>query len=540
MRKAYYAALLAMGLPMAAMAQSAIDAQQISQGDFKGTARFMSMGGAFTALGGDLSTLGQNPAGIGVYRSNEVGVTLDINFQNTKTEPHTLGFANTNSQTKTYCNNFGYVGSTRLDGVLQTLNWGVSYGRATSFDRVYNGYVPRTQTSLSNYIAAFSAGTPGYEMEFNDAANYNPYFNSSADWLSILAYSSYMINPVSNDTYQGLYQNGTSGDMLYRVRETGYVDEYNMSVGGNVENLVYWGIGVGITDLHYTRTMYYSESMADAAVYSPDEGAITTGSAGFDLNTRKYINGTGWNLKAGVIIKPINEFRIGLAVHTPTWYHLEQGYDGTTNFAYTPTVGQFIDNTTEGNDYTEDAFFRWHYKAPWKLMAGMAGVIGGRAIISVDYQYDGYGSQSIKTPTAYYDGYEDGFENNDVLNADIKNYFKASNTVRLGLEYRVTPQFSVRAGYNYTTTNVKSEAENGSIEVFSSGTDASYTFNKNRQNISFGLGYRYGSWYIDAAYVYSKREGTFHAYTDFDGFRAPTNKVTDNNSSLVISTGFKF
>ncbi len=41
----------------------------------------MGMGGAFGALGGDLSTLSQNPAGIGVYRSNELGFTLDLDVQ---------------------------------------------------------------------------------------------------------------------------------------------------------------------------------------------------------------------------------------------------------------------------------------------------------------------------------------------------------------------------------------------------------------------------------------------------------------------------
>ena len=32
----------------------------------------MSMGGAFTALGGDMSTLSQNPAELGVFRSSEI------------------------------------------------------------------------------------------------------------------------------------------------------------------------------------------------------------------------------------------------------------------------------------------------------------------------------------------------------------------------------------------------------------------------------------------------------------------------------------
>lgn len=68
-------------LATGAFAQSAIDAYRFSQPDLRGTARFMGMGGAFGALGGDLSTLSQNPAGIGVYRSNELGFTLDLDVQ---------------------------------------------------------------------------------------------------------------------------------------------------------------------------------------------------------------------------------------------------------------------------------------------------------------------------------------------------------------------------------------------------------------------------------------------------------------------------
>ena len=71
-------------LPGAIMAQTAIDAYSISQNDLRGSARFMSMGGAFTALGGDISTLNQNPGGIGVYRSSDLSATLDITMQSSK------------------------------------------------------------------------------------------------------------------------------------------------------------------------------------------------------------------------------------------------------------------------------------------------------------------------------------------------------------------------------------------------------------------------------------------------------------------------
>ncbi|MCD8385748.1 MAG: outer membrane protein transport protein [Bacteroidales bacterium] len=532
----------------AALAQSAIDAQQISQSDFKGTARFMSMGGAFTALGGDLSTMNQNPAGIGIYRSNEVGATLDINIQSTKTSPSYSGFPSSSNQTKVYCNNFGYVGATIIPGggALKTFNWGASYNRAVSFDRRYRGYVNSTNTSLSNYIAYFSQGYTSSDLSFTN--DFNPYAEG-ADWLSILAYNSYLINPSGSDSYNGLYQNGTVGDALYNVRETGRVDEYNISFGGNVENVVYWGLSVGITDLHYTRTIYYSESMADARIYNvTGSPATTTGDAGFDLNSRKYINGSGWNLKLGVILKPMNELRVGFAFHTPTWYHLSQGYDGTIDYSYyNPTLsdgyqmgGQSV-NPLQGYEYTDDAYFQWHYRSPWKLMAGVAAVLGKQAILSLDYQYDSYGDMSIATPYFYdYGGWGTDFETNEDLRADIKQYFKGTSTIRVGAEYRVTPQFSLRAGYNYQTSGVKAEAAEGAIEVLTSGTDPSYNFTKHMQHITCGIGYKYQNWYIDAAYVYRQREGRYHAYTNFNGNVAPQSKIVDHNSSIVLSTGFKF
>lgn len=542
MRKLYTAIIVA-ALPIAALAQSAIDAQQLSQSDFKGTARFMSMGGAFTALGGDLSSLGQNPAGIGIYRSSEVGATLGIDFQSTSTSPAYSNFPSKYSQTKATCNNFGYVGASILDtgSPLVSFNWGVSYGRSVSFDRAYRGYVGQTNTSLSNYIASYMSDVPEADLNFTD--KFNPYFDSNADWLGILAYNSYMINNTGGNNYKGLYQQGTKGDALFDVREQGYVDEYNISFGGNFENVVYWGLGVGITDINYTRTIGYSESMEGASIHNVGEGPSTvTGDAGFDLQSRKFINGTGWNMKFGVIIKPINEFRIGLAVHTPTWYNLTQGYDGIVNYSYyNPALedGPYNPFTSKEPEYTENANFDWHFRAPWRLMAGVAGVIGGKAIISLDYQYDGYGNMAISTPS-YYNGYAQDFQPNEALNQDIKSYYKGTSTVRVGLEYRVTPQFSVRAGYNVQTSNVKSEAKDGMIEILTSGTDPSFSFDKSISNITCGLGYKYKQWYIDAAYVYRTRESTYHAYTNFGGFVAPQSKITDHNSQLVISTGFKF
>lgn len=546
-RLAYMGALVAL-MPAGAFAQSAIDAQQVTQPDFKGTARFMSMGGAFTALGGDLSTMTQNPAGIGIYRSSEVGITLDIDMQSTSTPFTSNLFPNTDSQTKVNVNNFGYVGSTRLNGALKTFNWGVSFNRVASFDRVYRGYVPQTSTSLSNYIADFSYGTIADDLNFGN--NYDPYLDSNNDWLSILAYNSYMINPVGNaspqgNEYAGLYKNGTVGDALFNVQEKGYVDEYDISFGGNVENTVYWGLSIGITDLNYRRWTYYSENMANAEVPADEDGSrLSNGAAAFDLDNFKFINGSGVNIKAGLIFKPINEFRIGFAVHTPTWYNLNTNYNAGVQYTYTPTDfnGNQTGNTLTNNgdwEETDNAYYEWKLNAPWKFMVGAAAVIGNRAIVSLDYQFDGYNSMSMKVPYST-TSWDYSYVNDDFTNDQIKSYFKNANTIRAGIEYRVTPQLSLRAGYNVQMTNVKEETERGELEVYTSGTDPSYSLDKTTQYITAGIGYRYKAWYIDASYIHKNRESTYHAYTDWAGGKAPTMKVTDNNNSIVLSTGFRF
>lgn len=522
----------------AVFSQSAVDALQLTQGDFRGTARFMSMGGAFTALGGDLSTLTQNPAGIGIYRHSEIGATLNIDIQSTKGE--SLSNTINNDQTKAACNNFGYVGVANLGGPMETFQWGVTYGRAVSFDRKYSGYLVPTATSLSNYIASFSNGYSPEVLDFGK--NYNPYRDSDADWLSILGYAGYLINPLNgtNNQYKGLYQKGTVGDALLHVREKGYIDEYSFNFGGNFSNLVYWGLGIGVTDLSYTRITEYSESMENAAIPNLRSGDVG-GDAGFTLSNYKHITGTGWNVKFGLIVKPINEFRIGAAIHSPTWYSLDHNYDATIGYSYyNPAIAQDRENPLEGEEYTDVASFSWRLRSPWKFMIGAAAVVGGRFILSADYEYQAYPDMTVKN--ANYDGYGylNDYVNNEVVNNDIKSYTQNGNMVRVGAEYRVTPKFSVRAGYNVTLSNIKKDVREGATEVITSGTDPSYSFDKTRNNISVGLGYRFGAFSLDAAYVHSSRESTLKPYTNFGDNMSPSYKIKDNNNNIVLSLGFKF
>lgn len=530
--KKLYALAVAGVLPAMAMAQAAVDAYQLSHSDLRGTARFMSMGGAFTALGGDLSTLTQNPAGIGVYRRSEIGATLDISPKKitSQTGSNKIG----TSKTKAYCNNFGYVGTARFDGILRTFSWGASYNRLASFDRNYRAYNASAATSLSDYVAAYTDAKES-DMMFNKETGYNPYLDSDIDWLSILSYSSFMINPTGSNTYRGLSQNGTVGDALSEVRESGYVDEYAIDFGGNIANTVMWGIGFGITDLSFNQTSAYSESMENAYIATAD-GTMTTGNAGFELTNYRNINGTGFNLKVGVIIKPINEFRIGVAVHTPTWYSLSSTSMADVSYSYfNPAAPEDRNNPLQGTEETDNLYYNFRMNAPWKFMVGAAAVIGNSAIVSLDYERQAY--NDIKT--SYQNQWGD-YVSNDLVNDDVKAYYKGTNILRMGLEYRLTPNFSLRAGYNYASTSAKQEVLDGDIEVFTAGMNPAFTSNKSTNSISVGLGYHYKSFYIDGAYVYRNRKSVYQAFTDYNGLEAPRADLSETTNSIVLSLGVRF
>lgn len=524
-------------LPGAVHAQSAIDANQINGSDVRGTARFVAMGGAFTSLGGDLSTLTQNPAGLGIYRRSEIGLTFDINKRNYSST--TPGYKFNNSQTKAYFDNFGYVGTANLNGALRSFSWGVSYQRLNAFHRRHEGYNMPTETSLSNYIASYTGGIPSADLM--PSSGYNPYLDSGKDWLSILGASSHIINPVgSSDNWQGLHGPATTGDAAYTVEESGYQDEYNIDFGGNVSDIVYWGIGIGIQDISYNRRLVYSESMENANILGYRPNTTITGNAGFDMDSWKSISGSGVNLKLGVIVRPFDEFRIGFAVHTPTWLHLNHQGDSYLSYSYfDPTQPESDNNPFQGEESTALYDYDSRLTSPWRFMFGASYNILNRAIVSVDYERVQYQDmrQKYQAPGTF-GGYS--FVTDEATNAEIKSYYKGGDIIRAGVEFRVTPKFSVRAGYNVQTGHVREAAKEAGANIVTAGVDPSYNFSNSTENLSFGLGYRYKAWYIDLAYQWKHREDTFHAYTDFNGFQAPRATMTDNIHSFVISTGFRF
>lgn len=549
---------VALTIPFIADAQSAIDGFRFSQSDMKGTARSMGMGGAFGALGGDLSSIATNPAGLGVYRRNEVGLTLNLDLQSATTQSQ--GFKNTQNQTKFLLNNVGGVASWNLaNPVIPNVNVGFTYNRAASFNSHYIGNIPQLKNSLTNYIAGVSNNEGVTVADVTSTDSFTPYNPNdggfAAPWLSILGYDSYFITPTGDDdqpNWIGQWGATTSGSGAYEVQTTGGVNEYNLAVGGNLYNKVFWGVDFGIVDLNYSMTSIWQENLDNAVV--DNTSGMENSSSDWMMTNRYNASGTGFNLKLGVIYRPIQELRLGLSASTPTWYSINESYLASTRFNYSVDIPGMQQNnaiTNEGQWGTNS----YNFRTPWRLTASAAGVIGKNIIVSADVEWQWYNKMR------FYDGGGNFFDydydypmpygspsliNTDpwyATNADIEDYYQSTTTFRVGAEYRITPRFSVRAGYSYVSSPVRTEAKDGTMLIYTSGTMTNYQWDNSTNYITCGLGYNFNNFYIDGAFVHKMMDSEYHAYTPDPAnpqIPSPTSKLSLSNNQIIVSAGYKF
>ncbi len=521
-------------------AQGAMDGYTFSQRDLKGTARYMSMGGAFGALGGDLSVMSQNPGGIGIFRRNEIGFTIDLDCQ--RSTSLAQGMKSSDTQTKFLLNNIGAVFTMKMNNqVMRNLNFGFSYQKAASFNRKYSGSFNQLSNSMSNYIAGVANSNSLTVGDVESTSDYDPYNPTdggyTSPWIAILGYDSYLISPVAsgNDTaWYGQWGNGTSGSGYFNVLETGGVDEYNLSFGGNISDIFFWGMDFGIIDMNYRAESLWGENLNGAYVDDGTQFSQTTSE--WSLYNDYIVKGNGFNYKLGFIVKPIQELRLGFAFHTPTWYSIEEAFYGDVEYKYDNSLRPGNAQTNNG----DDGYNSYNFRTPWRFIFSAAGVIGNRVILSADYEFENnrymhfYDAGSMWS----YDGgrFAD-------TNYDITRTYKGVSTFRVGAEFRATDEVSLRAGFVNSSSPVEQSALNGQLEMYPSGTRPSFSLDNSTRYITCGVGYRTGKFSCDLAYVYKNRSSEYFAYpTDVAAgiSSVPHAEITTSHSQIVLSASFRF
>lgn len=517
--------------PISAISQNAMDALRVSESQISGTARYVSMGGAFTALGGDQTAVTQNPAGIAIYRNNEFSTSLGGEWNN-------LSSAGVSDSKNSQFNldNVGVVGSFKTNktkGIL-SFNMGLSYNSTNSNSYSYSTANSNIGASFTNYIELLTNGTPGSELSVDD--KYNAYYDSNSSWLSILGYQSYLISPYSDDSYIGLFTPGvSSGSSYMQVHQYGYNDDYSISIGANYNDFIYFGAAFGIYDLSLTTDITYSESLSNTeGSYNSDNGEMIT-SSNYDYTTQYNMRGTGFNGKFGVIVRATNFLRVGASFHTPTYYNITQRMDAyidnkigvsSPTESFSTVVSQIIPSVVINTI---------NIRTPWNFQTGLAFVIGGKGIISADYKYTAYNKTKM---------FDSNGSEYPVENSFYSQYYRGSSMLKLGGEFRATDNFSLRCGYAFEQSAISNDLRDVLVEVPTSGLQTTYSLPGHKSYYSGGMGYRVNAFSFDFAYQYYTQKNDVFAYSPLffdDAELIPaSNSVKLKQQTITFTVSAKF
>lgn len=542
-----------------ALAQTQYDAARLVDTDLNGTARFVGMGGAMSALGGEISTMGSNPAGIGLFRSNDISGSISLS--DTRAECDFDGMIGKENRSRMSFDQLGVVFSNKIgnETSVRYVNIGVNYRKQRNFSRRMAMYGNLLGMSLTDQIANMTNHDPygnynplpldDYYKVYNDLkGNYYGEAWSDLSWLGVLGIQGGLIGPqigpdgedgdeplVDGDgqpitdvnghpLYEYKHYIGMPGyETEYRSRETGGVNVFDINMSTNINDRIYLGLTVGFHDVNYKRSSAYTE-------WGEFDGTPTD----FTLSNDFVTEGTGVNAKFGAIFRPFEEsaFRMGLAIHTPTLYKLSD--------RHWASLSSSLDNYFGETDIAE---FDYELVTPWKFNLSLGHTIGTSVALGAEYEYTDYSSSELR----YDDGYEMG-EENDWIDEDLKGV----HTFRIGAEVKLIPEFSLRAGYNYSSAAFEKSAYKW-LYPNTTRTDAEYENMLARNTFTLGMGFRTGQFYVDAAFQYTHQKSEFYPFdsqfsyddalveypTSADGL-LPATRMDNERSQLLLTVGYRF
>lgn len=525
-------------------AQTVYDAAKIADKDLNGTARFVGMGGAMSALGGDISTIGTNPAGIGIYRSHDVMTSFSLSSFGT--DANYMGNNLSTSKMKGSYDNLGFVLSTKIGNktTLRYVNFGFNYHKSNSFYGNMEMGGDLGNQSQSYYMAQQAAGIESWGN--------SPYTDVNIGWLSVLGYDGWLITDITTDktgtpyldedgnqindvngnplyrtpgVYYGLYDNGNAS---YRSEQRGGIEQYDFNISFNIKDRVYLGLTLGAYSVDYNKYTTYGESYENGEYYS--------------LTSNNQIVGAGFDVKVGAIIRPFeySPLRVGLAVHTPTFYSLDYKTRAYVESSlYDPVTGKneaasvATENIVDG-----DMIREFRLQTPWLYNVSLGYTIGNSWALGAEYEYQDYSSMEFRDLQGFSDSFE--FENSTTA------MLKGVHTFRAGLEYKVIPQFAIRAGYNYRSALFNKDAFKD-LPINSIQTDTDFSNTQALNNYTVGIGYRGSMFYADLAYKFTSCKSDFYPFVNMNQtdnvleITSPeATKVTDSRSQVLLTLGVRF
>ena len=328
--------------------------------------------------------------------------------------------------------------------------------------------------------------------------------------------------------YVGMY---TGADAKFRSEERGGIDRFDFNVAFNFNDRIYFGLTVGAYALDYSKYCIYDENYG--------------GGEGYNLQTWSKINGAGFDVKLGAIVRPFeySPLRIGFSIHTPIFYSLDYKTNArlesdvwndlnVKNEVGTPSneIGHYDEDTYD--ILNGDMVSKFQLRTPWTYNLSLGYTVGNNLALGAEYEYKDYSSIQFRDDAGYADSFDYENSTTDML--------KGVSTIRLGAEYKVIPQFALRAGYNYQSSIFKDDAFKD-LPLNSIQTDTDFANSESLSNYTLGIGYRGSMFYADLAYKYTTYDAKFYPFDTFDGTTlAQATKVTNTRSQVLLTLGVRF
>ena len=497
---------------VALTAQNTYDVMRLSESDVVGTAKYVGMGGAMSALGADISVISSNPAGIGLYRSSDMAFSFALN--GTKNSGTFSGVTTNSTKFSAAVNNLGIVFANNWDdGSLKYLNFAVNYRRSNSFANnleiagsiIDGGNIFSQQYALRDYHAMSGS-----------YAGWNDYYSLNYPWLGLMASQGGLVDD-NNNLYYAPHERNTAytglapDRMHYLSREKGGVDDVDINISCNIDDRLYLGATFTTSNVDYTR---YSEYLEHNDLYDF-----------YSIQNRYNVSGNGFGVKLGAIVRPFENspFRLGAAIHTPVYYSLTD----RVSAAIIGSDGMIYD-TRDLDAYGDDLFVDYEVTTPWRFNLSAAYTFGSFAAIDAEYEYVDCSGTKIK--------YSDG-DDIDALNEDIEANMEGQHIFKVGALFNLDPKFSLRCGYNHITAPYKKDAFKYMTMCHDTSTE--FTNKYSADIITLGTGYQGDIFYFDVAYKLAMQKSEFYNYYDLD-YVNPAADVKTDKHSLVMTLGCRF
>lgn len=510
-----YLIVTAIQLISVVYAQEPVDALRFSQTTHGGTARAQAIGGAIVSLGGDISTATVNPAGLAFFRTNEFVFTPTLSFGNNKTAylNNTTKGKFTSPDLSQAALVFARPGS--WDGKWRNYTFGIGMNKTVNLGNKIQLNGLNNESSYSEkYLEELINNNA---TDPNNAARNFPYGAS-------LAFNTYLIDTIAGPGnsilgYRSLASPQTGVIQSQTIESTGNINDMFFAASANYLDKLFLGGTVVFSKIRYERTSTFEEK---------DATTLLNNFKSFQVTDFLTSEGLGIGLKLGLIFKPVDRLRLGLAFHSPTLYNMDDRYSSSISTDLEGYQGAGV-KTQSSLDFNDGDLgqYQYNFTTPTRFMAGVSYVLNEvedvqqqKGFLSADVEFVNYGNSKFDAPGSVNNGNQGSSYLQEVNNA-ISSQFRSAMNIRLGGELKFKT-FMTRLGFNY----LSNAYELSDLKA-------------QQMNLSGGIGYRNMGFFADLTYVLQiKKDATFPYRLD-NGFYAP-GSVKGAGNILALTLGFKF